>query len=95
MKIISESMTSENKEMLPQVIHRIFSVCKADINFPLKNKVAILDGKVSSLKSKVMMQMEVAKRAKRSRADLTERISDIEDRNQGLKNELLDFLGSE
>ncbi|MHA1620744.1 MAG: hypothetical protein ACTSVO_01280 [Candidatus Heimdallarchaeaceae archaeon] len=94
MKIISESIASETKELLPQVIQRIFSVCKTDTNFPLKNKIKIIDGEVSSLKEKVMRQMKVATRAKKSREDLMERIEDLEDRNQEIKDRLLSFLGS-
>lgn len=95
MKIISESITSENKELLPQVIQRIFSVCKADPNFPLKNKIKTVDGKVSSLKEKTMSQMKVARRSRKAREDLIERITDLEERNQEIKDGLLDFLGSE
>lgn len=95
MKIISESITSENKEVLPQVIQRIFSICKTDPNFPLKNKIKTIDGKVLSLKKKMIKQMEIAKRAKKTREDLYERITDLEDRNEEVKNQLLDFLGSE
>ena len=95
MKIISESVATENKEMLPQVIQRIFSVCKADPNFPLKHKIKNVDGKVSSLKAKVMKQLEIARRSKKTRDELVERISDLEDRNQEIKDELLDFLRGE
>ena len=95
MNIISESMTIENKEVLPQVIQRIFSICKTDSNFPLKNKSRTLDGEVSSLKEKALKQMQVARRAKTARQNLMERISDLEERNEELKTELLDFLGSE
>lgn len=95
MKIISESITSENKELLPQVIQRIFSVCKTDPNFPLKNKINTIDGKVSSLKKKTMSQMEVARRSRKAREDLIERITDLEERNQEIKDNILDFLGSE
>ncbi len=94
MKIISESIATENKEMLPQVIQRIFSVCKVDTNFPLKNKIKTLDGKVASLKDKVLDKMEIARRAKKTREELQTRIDDLEYRNEDLKNELLDFLGS-
>ena len=94
MKIISESVT-ENKEMLPQVIQRIFSICKTDPNFPLNNKIKTVDGKVSSMKEKVMRQMQVARRAKKSREDLMDRITDLEERNQEVKDQLLDFLGGD
>ena len=94
MKIISESIASENKELLPQVIQRIFSVCKADPNFPLKHKIKSIDVEVSSLKEKVMRQLEVARRSRKSREDLMERISDLEYRNEEVKQKLLDFLGS-
>ena len=95
MEIISESITVENKELLPQVIQRIFSICKTDSNFPLRNKSKSLDGKVSSLKAKALKQMQVARRAKEARKNLIERISDLEERNEEVKIELLDFLGSE
>ena len=80
--------------MLPQVIQRIFSVCKTNPNFPLKNQIKSVDGKVSLLKAKVMKQMEIARRSKQTREDLTERIRDLEQRNEEVKNQLLDLLGS-
>jgi FtsZ-binding cell division protein ZapB len=95
MKIISESVASENKELLPQVIQRIFSVCKTDPNFPLKNKVRAINGEVSSLKEKTMRQVRIANKARKSREDLEERLADLEERNQRIKDNLLDFLGSE
>jgi len=95
MKVISESITTENKELLPQVIQRIFSVCKADENFPLRNKIKSIDGKVSSLRKQVIRKMEVARRSKKTREELTDRITDLEYRNEEVKNDLLDFLGSE
>jgi oligoribonuclease (3'-5' exoribonuclease) len=95
MKITSETLTTENKELLPQVIQRIFSVCKTDLNFPLENKSKVINGKVASLKQRTMKQMEVARRAKETRENLIERIEDLEERNQETKNELLDYLGSE
>ena len=94
MEIISESLSTENKEVLPQIIQRIFSVCKTDPNFPLKNQIKSVDGKVSLLKEKVMKQMEIARRSKQTRDDLTERIGDLEERNDEIKNQLLDLLGS-
>ena len=95
MKIISESVASEHREMLPQIIQRIFFVCKADKNFPLKSQTQTLDGKVSLLKSKVLHQMEIAKRSKKNRENLEDRINSLEDNNTDTRNQLLDFLGSE
>lgn len=94
MEIISESLETDNKEVLPQVIQRIFSVCKTDPNFPLKNQIKSIDRKVSFLKAKVMKQMKIARRSKETREDLKERIIDLEERNEEVKNQLLDLLGS-
>ena len=95
MKIIGESVAIENKELLPQVIQRIFSVCKTDSNFPVKHESKALNGKVLELKEKTLKQMEVARKARNSREELMRRIADLEERNEEVKTELLDFLGSE
>jgi len=93
MKIVNDSIVAESKEVLPQIIQRIFSVCKVDPNFPMKTKIQSVDGKVSALKEKVNKQMAVARRAKKTRDDLIERINDLEERNEDEKHRLLDLLG--
>jgi len=48
MEVINESKEIELKEQLPQILMRIFYVCKSDPNFPLKDKIKQVErGKLS------------------------------------------------
>jgi septal ring factor EnvC (AmiA/AmiB activator) len=84
-----------NKEMLPQVISRIFSICKTDKNFPLREQIGEVDRKISAIKRKIIKQSDLFKQSKELGHALNERLNILEDRNAGLKERLLESLGSE
>ena len=56
MEIISESKALELNEQLPQIIQRIFSVCKADPSFPLKDQMNKIEGEISVIRAKLIKQ---------------------------------------
>jgi len=94
MEIISESHNLETKEMLPQVLLRIFSVCKSDPNFPLKNQLKEIEGEVRSLQEKLKRQTSLLEKSTILREDLKKRIDLLEQNNYEKKSRLLDELGS-
>jgi hypothetical protein len=83
------------KEMIPQVISRIFSICKTDKNFPLRNQIGNVDAEILSMKRKLIKQSKLFKQSKELAHELNERLNLLEDRNAGLKERLLENLGSE
>jgi len=95
MKFLKGSHKQVNKEMLPQVINRIFSVCKTDKNFPLREQIGYIDKEILTLKEKIIKQNLLFKQSKKLTHNLHERLNILEDRNGNLKETLIESLGSE
>jgi hypothetical protein len=95
MKFSKVNPKQANKEMLPQVINRIFSICKTDKNFPLREEMGSLDSKIAILKEKIRRQNDLFKQSQQLTYDLNERLNILEDRNANLKERLIESLGSE
>ena len=95
MEIIGESLNFENKEMLPHILMRIFSVCKADPNFPLKGQISSVEGEIDTLISKVAKKQKLIGQTNRLRDDLSNRLQSVRQDNFELKSRLLEELGSE
>ena len=83
------------KELLPKIINRIFAVCKTDEHFPLREQIGHIDNSILILKSKLIKQDKLFKQSKNLTKELDERIRILDDRNNGLKEQLLESLGSE
>ena len=95
MEIISESHNLESKELLPQVLLRIFSVCKTDPNFPLKDRLHEIEGEVFALQQKLQRQISVHEKSAGIRQDLQKRLDALEQKNYDMKSRILEELGSE
>lgn len=95
MKFSKGTVPQENKELLPQIVNRIFSICKADKSFPLREKIADVDKEIDVLKEKIRKQNSLFKQSKKITFDLNERIQILENKNDNLKARLLESLGSE
>jgi len=94
MKIISESKELELGEQLPQIIQRIFAVCKADPAFPLKDKMHKIEGEISVIRAKLIKQEALLRKSRQARNDLSERMKHLVNKNSVLKEQLLEELGS-
>ena len=94
MEVISESLENENKDLLPQILMRIFSVCKADPSFPLKHKINSVEGEVVSLEERIISQKELIKKTTGIRDDLSRRLQQTRQDNFETKSRLLEDLGS-
>ena len=95
MEVINESLKIENKEMLPQILLRIFSVCKADPNFQLKEKMDYIDNEVDEIELKISKQNKLVQETIDLRDNLSERLQLLRQDNFELKSRLLEELGSE
>jgi len=95
MEIISESHNLEYKELLPQILLRIFSVCKTDSNFPLKDNIREIEGEVNVIRHKLRRQTSLLDKSSTIQADLQKRIDLLEQKNFDTKSKLLEELGSE
>ena len=95
MEVICESLKKENKDLLPQILMRIFSVCKADPNFPLKHQMDGLEGEVDALTMKLSKQKKLIDQTLGLRDDLSSRLQKLRQENFERKSQLLEELGSE
>lgn len=94
MEVISESQKIELKEQLPQILMRIFYVCKSDPNFPLKDKIKQVEREIKLLKSKSQRQDALVKQSTDIKNDLNQRIEVLAEKNFDTKARLLEELGS-
>ena len=95
MKFEETTPKKVTKELLPKIINRIFAVCKTDQHFPLREQIGDVDNSILILKSKLIKQDKLFKQSKNLTKELDERIRILDDRNNGLKEQLLESLGSE
>lgn len=83
------------KEMLPQIVERIFAVCKTDGNFPLKSKMSNIDVELETIKGHIRKQDKLLNDSKSLSSNILSRLSNLKQSNQELRDRLLEALGSE
>jgi len=82
-------------EQIPQIVNRIFAICKNDSNFPLKNEMEDVDSRIQEMKVKITKQDNLLEQSSELKKDLIQRIEVINDSNSRLQMRLLENLGSE
>lgn len=95
MEVISESLRVENKELLPNILMRIFSVCKADPAFPLKEQIESIEREAVALNKKIEKQESLVQQTTEIRDDFSRRLQNLRQENFETKSRLLEELGSE
>lgn len=95
MKIENINQPVNTKELLPQVIDRIFSICKSDPTFHLKDELEIVENKMMSIRQKIEKQESLLKQSDELKKDLIQRIEILDDHNEQKQAELLELIGSE
>ncbi len=95
MKIEYPEKKPSTKEMLPQIVERIFAVCKTDSNFPLKSKMTSVDDTLSSIQRQINKQDKFLLQSKSLNTNLISRLTNLRNSNQELRDRLLESLGSE
>jgi len=86
---------TNTKELLPQVVERIFAICKTDSNFPLKNKMTDVDDNLNSIQKQINKQDRLIEQSKGLTSNIVNRLTNLRKSNQELRDRLLDALGSE
>ena len=94
MKIEIFENKESNRELLPQIMDRIFAVCKNDPNFQLKDEMEIIENRTTSLKQKIKKQEGLLTQSNLLTKDLSQRIEVLENQNERKQTELLEALGS-
>ena len=95
MKIEIFNDSEDHKELLPQIVDRIFSVCRSDPNFKLKDEMEIVENRMLSLKQKIHKQTTLLDQSDNLRSDLLQRIEVLDNQNERKQIELIELLGSE
>lgn len=95
MKVITENLKVENKELFPQILMRIFSICKADKNFPLKDKINLVEKEIKILEGQLNKKDTVLEETGKLRDNLSSKLQEIRQSNFELKSKLLEELGSD
>lgn len=83
-----------SQEALPQIVKRIFAVCKNDPSFNSKDELQIVEHKISSLEQKIKRQEELLEQSITIENDFKKRIKILDEQNEQKQIELLENLGS-
>lgn len=95
MKIEKLEKKKTSKEMLPQVLERIFAICKTDPGFPLKDNLESVEYTIYSLKKKIEKKNMLYKKGQQIQKDLKMKFELINNSNLELRERILETLGSE
>jgi len=95
LKIERVEQRTDSKELLPQIIDRIFLTCKNDSNFRLKDEMEIVENKIQALLKKIEKQDHLLDESNKIREDLKQRLEILESSNNNKQLQLLEELGSE
>ena len=82
-------------ELIPTVIDHIFTICKEDKNFTIKENINKIDKKLSSAKQQISKQQKLMNQSNTIKKDLLEKIKRIDDESFKIKYKVLETLGSE
>ena len=99
MKIItSESNVKsklKQKQIVPVVVNRIFSICKEDKNFTIKQEIDEIDKRLISLKKKTLKQDMLLDQSNELEKDVEGKISSLDKDIFASRVRILEMLGSE
>jgi hypothetical protein len=94
MNIITEEQII-SKESLPQIIKKMFVICKEDPQFKRNKDIKDVETRIEELSKKEQKQNELLEKANQMKEDLLRKLSILEDENESLKTQLLEKLGCE
>lgn len=96
MKVINNAnLNTENKELLPQILNRIYSICKKDSSFHLKDELQSSETKMETLQKKINKKATLLEQSQTILEDLRKRNNKLKNNNDELRATLLESLGSE
>ena len=86
---------SNNEELIPQIIKRIFAICRNDDHFALKNDIKELSEQTKILQEKLNKKESMISQSRQVKREITSRISVLNQDNETLRIQLLEEMGSE
>jgi len=82
------------KELLPEIVNRIFAICKNDEHFPIKKEMRVAEDIVEDLEKKKESQEAILIQSTELKRNLDERLHLLSENNFQLKSTMLEALGS-
>lgn len=86
---------SSHEELIPQIIKRIFAICRNDDHFALKNDIKELSEETKILQEKLQKKESMLGQSRQVKKELSSRISVLDQDNESLRIQLLEAMGSE
>ena len=83
----------KQKNLIPFIIDKVFTICKEDDNFLIENATKI-ENKIHVLNEKLEKQKSLLNQSKTIEKDLTEKITKLDNESFSLKVNILEKLGS-
>ena len=88
--------TRENpQELLPQIVERIFAICKNDENFKLKDDLKNVESNVEVLNKRIEKQNVLLEKSNILKKDLLHKLQILSDDNERQQMKLLESIGGE
>jgi len=95
LKLVTNESSQKTQELLPQIVERIFAICKSDPNFTLKDELEIIENRGQSTQQKIDRQNELLTQSAELKKDLIHRLEVLDSQNERKQIELLESIGSE
>jgi len=95
MEIEFREDVSNHEELIPQIVKRIFAICRNDDHFALKDDIQNLSVENKTLQEKLNKKESMLSQSREIKKDLLSRISVVEHDNETLKSQLLESMGSD
>lgn len=95
MKIETTERKENPQELLPQIVERIFAICKNDENFELRDELKDTETNIAELNQKIERQNELLEQSATLKKDLLDRVAILSDENERQQMKLLESIGGE
>lgn len=95
MKIECIEKEENVQELLPQVVERIFKVCRNDSSFKLKDDLNSIEDIIYNTNKKIEKQKQLLEKSSEIKSDLMKRLREISNENELKQIRLLEMIGEE
>ena len=94
-KVNKSKIIKKKKEFLPEMIDKIFAICKNDPNFQMKSNLDKIEKIIEAINVKVNKQNTLLIKGENIEKDISKKISILDNNIFDMKSRLLESLGSE
>ena len=94
-KVDKTKIIKKKKEFLPEMIDKIFAICKNDPNFQMKSNLDKIENILEKINVKVNKQNKLLEKGENIEKDISKKISILDNNIFDMKSKLLESLGSE